>query len=156
MNLDLWPLTGEGWVCAPACLVLLAFLSIFPQLSVNEMESYSALSMKHISAEFQGRVYHKIFLYSEMTCCVTVRAPSWPGVMNETPFYPFSLLPLSHRCFLFSWQQCASGGTARYYLMYTLLFPMAWFLTQQSGGFITQFMFLVYPTCLEYISSAPR
>lgn len=61
MNVDLWPLPGEGWVRAPACLVLLAFLSIFPQLSVNEMESYSALSMKHISAEFQGSIYHKIF-----------------------------------------------------------------------------------------------
>lgn len=72
MSLDLWPLPGEGWVCAPACPVLLAFLSIFPQLSVNEMESYSALSMKHISAEFQGRVYHKIFLYSETACCVSV------------------------------------------------------------------------------------
>lgn len=72
MGLDLWPLMGEGWVCAPACPALLAFLSIFPQLSVNEMESFSALSMKHISAEFQGRVYHKIFLYSEMACCVTV------------------------------------------------------------------------------------
>lgn len=72
MSLDRWPLTGEGWVCAPACPVLLAFLSIFPQLSVNEMESYSALSMKHISAVFQGRVYHKIFLYSEAACCIAV------------------------------------------------------------------------------------
>ena len=72
------------------------FLSIFPQLSVNEMESYSALSMKHISAEFQGRVYHKIFLYSE-TCWIAVRAVSLPKVMNEAPFF-FSLpLPL---CFL--------------------------------------------------------
>lgn len=87
MNLDSRPLRREGWVCALACPVLLAFLSIFPQLSVNEMESYSALSMKHISAEFQGRVYHKIFLYSEMTCCVAVRAVSLPRVMNEMPFF---------------------------------------------------------------------
>ena len=65
VNLDLWLVAGEGWVYAPACLVLLASQSIFPQLSVNEMESYSALSMKHISAEFQGRVYHKILLYSK-------------------------------------------------------------------------------------------
>lgn len=75
LSLDLWPLTGEGWVCVLACPVLLAFLSIFPQLSVNEMESYSALSMKHISAEIQGSVYIKIFLYSETTwiyCCVSL------------------------------------------------------------------------------------
>ena len=71
VNLDLWPVAGEGWVYAPTCLVLLASQSIFPQLSVNEMESYSALSMKYISAEFQGRVYHKILLYSK-TCWVAV------------------------------------------------------------------------------------
>lgn len=72
MSLDLWPLTGEGWACALACPVLLALLSIFPQLSVNEMESYSALSMKHISAEFQGRIYHKMFLFSEAACWVAM------------------------------------------------------------------------------------
>lgn len=56
----------------PGLPSLLALLSIFPQLSVNEMESYSALSMKHISAEFQGRIYHKMFLYSEAACCVAM------------------------------------------------------------------------------------
>lgn len=70
MNLDPWPLTEEAWVCALACPVLLASLSIFPQLSVNEMGSYSALSMKHISAEFQGWVYlGDIFIFRGDLLC---------------------------------------------------------------------------------------
>lgn len=138
MNLDLWPLAGEGWVCAPACPVLLAFLSIFPQLSVSEMES-SALSMKHISAEFQGGVYHKIFFCSE-TCWVAVWAVSLLWVMNEVPFFFFS----SPLCFCLH----LVGGIVLFD-QYTLLFPTYWYLPLTRWGYIKGF------TCLSSLLSTP-
>lgn len=53
-----------------ACPALLTFGSIFPQLSVSEMEPKSALNMKHIEAILQGGVHHKVGFHSEAACCV--------------------------------------------------------------------------------------
>lgn len=97
-----------AWFC-------LLFVSIFPQLSVNEMESYSTWRMKHTSAEFQGRVYHKIFLYSETTCCVTLR-----GVMNETFSPPLFFFFCLFLLVAFSWQQCFWGTVL--FKQHTLIF----------------------------------
>lgn len=103
MYLDLQPLTGERWVCVLACPVLLALWAFSHSYQWTKWNP--AVSMKHISAEFQSRgLSQDIFLSSEQTWCVTERVVSLPWFMNETSC--FSPMPSPYPCHLFPWQQC--------------------------------------------------
>lgn len=104
MYLDLQPLRGERGGMCPSLPGFARFVSIFPQLSENEMESCRKYEAYFGWIPKQGPITRH-FLSSEQTCCVTERGGSWPGFMNESSCFP--LTPCPSQCPLPAWQRCS-------------------------------------------------